>query len=139
MPEPRKRRTDAQKSESETVPEAHLPSPSGASSGFDPSFILRMQEMASSGLSPSSALDLIIRLIAEVPAASKESMEQIKMLDKLLNTARAMMETRLKNEEAAELSSRLEKLEAGLFDLLRNAPEAPESIPSPEHDLAQRP
>jgi hypothetical protein len=77
-----------------------------------------MQEIAYAGLNPSSALELIIRLIAEVPAASKESMEQIKMLDKLLNTARAMMEIRLKNEEAADLSRRLEQLEIRLMELL---------------------
>jgi hypothetical protein len=137
MPEHRNRKILA--GQSDAGPDVPSSAPSAPASGFDPGFILRMQEIAAAGLNPSSALELIIRLIAEVPAASKESMEQIKMLDKLLNTARAMMETRLKNEEAAELSSRLEKLEAGLFDFLRNSSEAPESVQSPEHDSTEHP
>jgi hypothetical protein len=137
MPERRKRNTAALKNDA--GPDVPSSAPTAPSNGFDTALILRMQEIAASGLNPSSALDLIIRLIAEVPAASKESMEQIKMLDKLLNTARAMMETRLKNEEAAELSLRLEKLEACLFDVLGNASEAPESVRSTDHDPAELP
>ncbi len=33
------------------------------------------------------------------------------MVDKLLNTARAMMETRLKNEEAGAIAARLDEME----------------------------
>ncbi len=78
---------------------------------FDPSFLSQIQELAASGLTPSSALSLITKLIAEAPGASKEAMERIKMVDKLLNTARAMMETRLKNEEAAAISAKLDEME----------------------------
>jgi len=85
---------------------------------YDSGLMCRMREIAASGLSPSSALDLIIQLIAEVPAASKEAMDRIKMLDKLLNTARGMMETKLKNEDAAQLAARLDRLELRLEELL---------------------
>jgi hypothetical protein len=79
---------------------------------FDSSFLIQIKELAVSGFTPSSALALITRLIAETPEASKEAMDRIKMVDKLLNTARAMMETRLKNEEAAAISARLDEMEA---------------------------
>lgn len=79
---------------------------------FDPAFLERIRDIARSNLTPSSALDLLARLIAEVPAASKQTLEEIKMLDKLLNTARAMMETRLKNEEAAAIAARLSEMES---------------------------
>jgi len=85
---------------------------------YDSGLIRRMREIAASGLNPSSALDLIIQLIAEVPAASKGAMDRIKMLDKLINTARAMMETKLKNEDAAQLAARLDRLELRLEELL---------------------
>jgi hypothetical protein len=78
---------------------------------FDPSFLLQIKELAAAGLTPSSALSLITQLIAETPEASKETMDRIKMVDKLLNTARAMMETRLKNEEAAAIAARLDEME----------------------------
>ncbi len=81
---------------------------------FDPSLAEQMQGIIFAGLTPSSALDLVMRLIAEVPAASKESMEHIKMLDKLINTARAMMETKLKTEEAAAIAARIDDLERQL-------------------------
>jgi hypothetical protein len=81
---------------------------------FDPGLLAVMKQIVGSGLTPSSALDLLTRLIAEVPTTSKEGMEQIKMMDKLLNTAKAIMETRLKNEEAAEIANRLEEMETRL-------------------------
>ncbi len=92
-------------------------------SSFDPSLAEQMREIITAGLTPSSALDLVMRLIAEVPAASKESMEQIKMLDKLINTARAMMETKLKTEEAAAIAARIDELECQLEALTTSRPE----------------
>ncbi|MBI5249393.1 MAG: hypothetical protein HY912_07855 [Desulfomonile tiedjei] len=77
----------------------------------DSAFADRIRKIAQTEFTPSSALELLAQLISEVPAASKETMEQIKMLDKLLNTARAMMETRLKNEEAAAIAGKLCQLE----------------------------
>ncbi|MGO9567257.1 MAG: hypothetical protein ACLP5H_06940 [Desulfomonilaceae bacterium] len=78
---------------------------------FDPAFLSQIRDLAASSLTPSSALALITRLIAEIPEAPKETMDRIKMVDKLLNTARAMMETRLKNEEAAAIAARLDEME----------------------------
>ena len=78
---------------------------------FDPDLVAAMRALIASGLNPSSALDLLARLIAEVPVASKEAMDRIKTADKLINTARAMMETRLKNEETAAIGQRLDALE----------------------------
>jgi hypothetical protein len=78
---------------------------------FDHSFLAQIRELAASGLTPSSALELIGRLIAETLAAPKEAMDRIKVVDKLLNTARAMLETRLKNEEAAAIAARLDEME----------------------------
>jgi hypothetical protein len=84
---------------------------------FDPSFVRQMRKIVTAGLTPTSALDLVMRLIAEVPAASKESMDQIKMLDKLINTARAMMETKLKTDEAAVIAARIDELQHQLETL----------------------
>lgn len=84
---------------------------SSCETSFDPAFVERIRKIAQTHFTPSSALELLARLISEVPAASKETMEQIKMLDKLLNTARAIMETRLKNEEAAAIAGKLTHLE----------------------------
>jgi hypothetical protein len=84
---------------------------------FDPAFAQRIRDIVRSELTPSSALELLAALISEVPAASRATMEQIKMLDKLLNTTRGMMETRLKNEEAAAISSKLNQLESWMRKL----------------------
>jgi hypothetical protein len=93
-----------------SLPDAKKPAIS-AETQFDPSFLLQIRELASAGLTPSSALALITQLIAETPEASKETMDRIKMVDKLLNTARAMMETRLKDEEATAIAARLDEME----------------------------
>jgi len=90
--------------------------------GFDPNLLKKMQELAAAGLNPSSALELIRLLIEEVPSASKEGMERLKMLDKLLNTARAMMETRLKTQEAAEIAARLDEIEERMETLASRGP-----------------
>lgn len=82
-----------------------------ASSPFDAGLLENMRGIAGSGLNPSSALDLLGQLIAEVPAASKETLDRIKTMDKLINTARSMMETKLKNEEAAAITQRLNEME----------------------------
>ena len=88
-----------------------------AEDSFDVAFLAELRQGLAAGLTPSSAVDLIARLLAEAPAASKEELERIKVLDKLLNTARAMMESRLKMDEAAAISARLDELEARIEDL----------------------
>lgn len=115
MPEARKRRT----AKLAPVPEQETTAESTQSAGtFDPSLARQMRDIVAAGLTPSSALDLVMRLIAEVPASSKESIDQIKILDKLINTARAMMETKLKSEEAAAIAARLDDLEARIDELI---------------------
>ncbi|GEM_PF-1662943 len=78
---------------------------------FDPTLISEMRMLASSGLNPESIVGLLAKLFVEVPAASKENMDRIKVMDKLLNTARSMMETTLKHEKAAAIMRRLDELE----------------------------
>lgn len=70
-----------------------------------------VEQLSNAALDPSSALALVTGLIAEVPSASKESMDRIKMIDKLLNTARSMMETKIKTHEATIISQRIDDLE----------------------------
>jgi len=93
--------------------------PPETENSFDPSFLAEFRGKLASGLTASSAVDLIAKLMAQVPAASKEGQDQIKILDKLLNTARAMMEARLKMDEAAAISARLNELETRIDDLTR--------------------
>jgi hypothetical protein len=71
----------------------------------------RINSVAESGLTPASALDLLGGLIAELPEASKEKMERIKTMDKLMNTARAFIETRVKTDDAAVIFARIEEME----------------------------
>jgi len=85
---------------------------------FASAFSEQIRAIIGSGLTPSSALDLVMRLIAEVPTASKEAMDHIKMLDKLINTARSMIETKLKSEEAIAITLRLDELERRIDELV---------------------
>jgi hypothetical protein len=78
------------------------------------------EEVLHAGLNPASALDLLARLITAAASASKDGMERIKTVDKLINTARAMLETRLKTEEAAAIASRLDELETKIEALGRD-------------------
>jgi hypothetical protein len=112
----------------EQVPDSAIETVARPVNEFDPAFVRHMREIVTAGLSPSSALDLVMRLIAEVPTVSKESMDQIKVLDKLINTARAMMETRLKTEEATTIAARIDELEHRLEAL--TAPERCEGATS---------
>jgi hypothetical protein len=83
--------------------------PEESSEGF--ACLDRIASLEAEGLSPSSALALLAGLIAELPDASKEKIERIKTMDKLMNTARALMETRLKTEDADRLFARVEAVE----------------------------
>jgi hypothetical protein len=77
-----------------------------------------LDKLIREGIDPHSALELIASLALETSSASKVKMEQIKMMDKLLNTARAMLETKLKNDEAANLALRINDLESRIAQLL---------------------
>jgi hypothetical protein len=109
MPEQERRRPTKKADDAERVipPDEALAPPSP----FDAGLLENMRAIAGSGLNPSSALDLLGRLIAEVPSASKETLDRIKTMDKLINTARSMMDTKLKNEEAAAITQRLNEME----------------------------
>ncbi len=69
---------------------------------------------ASTPLTASKAIELIAHFMAVVPHSSREDMDRLKLLDKFLNTARALMETRLKTEDAQDLSQRLDAIEKEL-------------------------
>ena len=111
-------KTQPRPARSVDVPEETSLDPVEPTSPFDPSLVIQMGEIVTAGLTPSSALDLVMRLIAEVPAASKEAVDRIKILDKLINTARAMMETKIKSEEAAAIALRLDDLDRRVQELL---------------------
>ncbi|MBM4328573.1 MAG: hypothetical protein FJ118_15585 [Deltaproteobacteria bacterium] len=88
-----------------------------AEGAFDEQFLAQISDFESSDFTAGAALDLLGRLIAHVPVASKDSMEKIKLLDKLINTARHMMETKLKMDDAAAVMKRLEDMEAQIEQL----------------------
>ena len=82
-----------------------------------PSVAERLQRIIDDNAPPltaSSAIDLIAQFMTVVPHSTREDMDRLKMLDKFLNTARALMETRLKTEDAQALSERLDVIERGL-------------------------
>ena len=85
----------------------------------------RMQQeldhLAVSGLCPSAALRLLNSLIIESAEADKSKIEKLKMMDKLLNTARAVMETSARHDEAARILERIEMLELRVDRLRRPA------------------
>ncbi len=74
----------------------------------------RIMEDASSPLTASRAIHLIAQFMTLAPYCSKEDMDRLKMLDKFLNTARALMETQLKTEDAQSLHERLDAIERDL-------------------------
>jgi hypothetical protein len=76
-----------------------------------------MRGMAASGLNPSSSLALLGKLIAEIPAVSRENLDRIKTMDKLINSARYMMEAKLKNDEAVNIMRRLDEMEEQMEEL----------------------
>lgn len=86
------------------------------SDSFADELIECLKKAADGGLSPAGAMELLARLMAQVPGASKETMDKIKTMDKLINTARAMMETKLKNDEVDEIMRRIDELEARVSD-----------------------
>jgi hypothetical protein len=109
MPKQERRKSTKKAADPERVmpPDEALEPPSP----FDAGLLENMRAIAGAGLNPSSALNLLGRLISEVPSASKETLDRIKTMDKLINTARSMMDTKLKNEEAAAIMQRLNEME----------------------------
>ncbi|MEW6114899.1 MAG: hypothetical protein AB1664_22390 [Thermodesulfobacteriota bacterium] len=110
---------------SQTVPKSsESPEHQAASSAdtvsdgpFDEQFLARIRDFSASDLTAAAALDLLGRLIAHVPVASKDDLDKIKLVDKLINTARHMMETKLKMDDAAIVMKRLDDMEAQIEQL----------------------
>lgn len=71
----------------------------------------KLNELADSGVATAAALDLLGSLLHESSTASKTKIEQIKLMDKLLNTCRAFIETRIKTEEILAITGKLDELE----------------------------
>ena len=81
-----------------------------------------LRRLASTGLNPTSALRLLTHLVIESASSDKTRIEKLKMMDKLLNTSRALMETGIKHEETAIILGRLEQLEERLEQLQKKSP-----------------
>jgi hypothetical protein len=116
---PIKRKTPSQKSADGPCSEASKQADAPDSQGpFGPDLMHRMHEVSAQGLTPSRALELLSLLIPAVASASKEDIDRFKMLDKFMNTARAIMETRLKTEEALLIAAKLDEMESRLENLM---------------------
>jgi hypothetical protein len=94
---------------------------------FEPGLVAKINEIVRVGANASAALELIIHLAAELITAADPPLDRIKLIDKLINTARALIETRLKDEEAAGLAGRLDQLEERMdklvCELVESSPE----------------
>lgn len=86
---------------------------------YDDALIESLNSLSSSShaLTADAALRVTALLIAEAPDASRQKIDQLKIMDKLLNTSRALMETRLKTGDAESLSKKLVELERELAEL----------------------
>ncbi len=73
--------------------------------------------LCAGGLTADAALRVVAMLIAEAPDASRQKIDQLKIMDKLINTSRGLMETRMKTGEAEALAQKLESLESELEGL----------------------
>jgi hypothetical protein len=68
-------------------------------------------------VSASSATDLLAALVLETADAEKTKLERIKLMDKLLNTLRYMLETKVKIEDTPLLDDRVRRLETRVREL----------------------
>ena len=73
--------------------------------------------LCAGGLTADAALRVVAMLIAEAPDASRQKIDQLKIMDKLINTSRGLMETRMKTGAAEALAQKLETLENELEGL----------------------
>ncbi len=87
---------------------------------FNDELILALEALSSNGLTADGAIRVVTFLMAEAPTASRQKIDQLKIMDKLLNTSRALMETRLKTGDAESLSEKLSQLERELAELADN-------------------
>ncbi|MGC8603628.1 MAG: hypothetical protein ACP5VS_08080 [Desulfomonilaceae bacterium] len=84
---------------------------------FNEDLIRSLAGLSCNGITADAALRAAALLIAEAPDASRQKIDQLKIMDKLLNTSRALIETRLKTGEAESLQKKLEELERELSEL----------------------
>lgn len=84
---------------------------------YNGDLIQSLTGLSTHGLTADAALRVTALLIAEAPDASRQKIDQLKIMDKLLNTSRALMETRLKTGDAESLSKKLAELERELAEL----------------------
>ncbi len=84
---------------------------------FNDELIQALEALSSNGLTADGAIRVVTFLMAEAPTASRQKIDQLKIMDKLLNTSRALMETRLKTGDAESLAEKLSQLERELADL----------------------
>lgn len=104
------------------VPIDEAPDSKVESDEFTDDTLNKLADVKLRGADPDKSLELIGKLVNETAGASKTKMEQIKIMDKLLNTGRAVFETKLKTEEAELMGERLEAMEqklSRLFETLR--------------------
>ena len=94
----------------ESIPKPLVPPDDEIS--FDTELLERVSGIALSGISAASALDLMSQLLANVPDANKGEMDKIKLMDKLINSARHMIETKLKTDDLPAIMKRLDEMEA---------------------------
>lgn len=92
------------------------------SDSFSEQLEAELRMLGAGGLNPPSALRFLTRLIIETASADKNRIERLKMMDKLLNTGRALMETGIRHEETAMILGRLQQLEARLEKLHKTGP-----------------
>ena len=88
-----------------------------ANGAFNDDLMRSLSGLVKDGLTADAALRAVALLIAEAPDASRQKIDQLKIMDKLLNTSRALMETRLKTGEAESLQKKLEELERELANV----------------------
>ncbi len=70
-------------------------------------------------LTAGAGLSALTSLLGEAIHAEKTKIERIKVMDKLLNTGKALLEAKIKCEEAAVLTERLERLEKFMAERIR--------------------
>lgn len=78
---------------------------------FSDDFVEYMRDVVSDSLDPDKAIRIQTLLMGECVDAGKEKLDQIKCMDKLINSCRYMFEHKMKTEEAVAVHRRIDELE----------------------------
>jgi hypothetical protein len=78
---------------------------------FSDDFVEYMRDVVSDSLDPDKAIRVQTLLLGECVDADKEKLDQIKCMDKLINSCRHMFEHKMKTEEAAAADRKIDELE----------------------------